>query len=140
MNKYIIFSFFSLIILLAGCKDEIVTEDDFDDNQQGTRLTKFSEIQSNVFSTSCALSGCHAGSTPQANLNLSSGSAYSQLVNVNSFNFPDQKRVLPGNKTQSLLYQVLSYNFQLKMPPTGKLNQSVIDSIGAWIDKGAPND
>jgi len=138
-KMYFLLSFILTLAIFSGCKDEIVTEDDFDNNPPN-QLSKFSEIQKNVFSTSCALSGCHAGNNPQANLNLSEGSAYPNLVNVNSFNFPDQKRVLPGNKEESLLYKVLSYNFQIKMPPTGKLPQSTIDSIGVWIEKGAPND
>lgn len=139
MKKYLSLILFLPLIFIIGCKDEIVTEDDFE-QPAGTQLSKFSEIQKNVFNQSCAVSGCHAGNSPQANLNLTSGSAYAQLVDVNSATFPDQKRVVPGNKDASLLYNVLSYNFQLKMPPSGKLDQKIIDSIGVWIQKGAPND
>lgn len=138
VNK-ILYSIILLLLFLIGCKDEIVTEDDFN-NPPGNQLSKFSQIQNNVFSTTCAVSGCHAGSNPQAGLNLSSGAAYANLINVDSFHFPGQKRVVPGDKESSVLFQVLSYNGSLKMPPNGKLSQNVIDSIGAWIDKGAPND
>lgn len=137
--KYILAVLLTIFIFFAGCKDQIVTEDNFNNNQTGP-LSKFSEIQNNIFAKNCALSGCHAGSSPQANLNLSTGSAYAQLVNVNSFLFPGQKRIVPGNKDASILFKALNYNFQLKMPPTGKLDQSIIDSIGVWIQKGAPND
>jgi len=105
-------------------------------------LAKFSAIQSNVFTTSCALSGCHIGSSPTAGLNLSSGQAYANLVNVPSAEMPSLKRVEPGNSAQSYLVRKLTGN-QIsgsRMPLVGQpLAQSVIDSIASWINQGAPN-
>ena len=81
------------------------------------------------------------GADAQASLDLSEGKAYSNLVNAKSLLFPSYKRVVPGNKEQSLLYVAVSFKFnQLQMPLTGKLDQNLIDSIGVWIDKGAKND
>lgn len=130
-------TFIILTFVLSGCKDDIVSEDDLQP-PPGTTAT-FNQIQKQVFNTSCALSGCHAGSNPQAGLSLVEGQSYSKLINVQSVLYPSQKRVIPGNKEASLLYNVLSYNSETKMPPPGKLNQSLIDSVGAWIDRGALN-
>jgi hypothetical protein len=136
-----IFSF--LCIILAGCADKIVSEEDVNTVKlsQSIQLSKFSELQKNIFTPSCAIEGCHAGSNLQANMDLSEGKAYSNIVNKQSLLFPSSKRVVPGNKEQSLIYKGLSYTFnQLKMPPTGKISQYLIDSLGVWIDKGALND
>jgi len=139
---------FTLMILLmavfyiSGCKDKIVTEADVKPVilPQNVHLSKFSELQKNIFTTSCAISGCHTQPNPQRNLDLSEGKAYSNLINVQSEHFPNLKRVLPGNYEQSVLYIAVSYTSnQLQMPPTGKLGQYLIDSLGAWIDKGALN-
>jgi hypothetical protein len=144
-TKYLLcVSFISLTILLFnGCADQITSEADIlnqsDSPPKG--LSSFSEIQKNIFTPNCALSGCHGDINPQHNLNLTSGKAYSSLVNVSSIHIPGMKRVSPGNSRESVLYRALTYELlDLQMPPTGKLSQSTIDSIAAWIDKGAPND
>ncbi len=127
----------SFSVFVVGCKDNIVSESDLQP-PSGMNAT-FSSIQKQLFNSSCATSGCHTGNNPQAGLNLSEGSAYNNLINVQSVLYPNLKRVTPGNKEASLLFMVLSYNSETKMPPTGKLQQSLIDSVGAWIDKGAQN-
>lgn len=133
--------YLALVIGFSSCADEITTIDDFN-APQNTQLSKFSEIQNNIFTPTCALSGCHGGNSPQANLNLSAGMAYSNLVNVTSVLFPNSKRIVPGNAAQSVLYKAVNYEpgFPLHMPPGGKLDQNLIDSIAVWINKGAPND
>jgi hypothetical protein len=133
----------ALIFYTSGCADKIVTESDLNPvTPTGVRLSKFSEIQKNIFTPTCALAGCHLGSNAQANLDLSEGKSYSNIVNVQSLLFPSYKRIVPGNKEQSLLYLAIDFKFsQLQMPLTGtKLDQYLIDSLGVWIDKGAPDD
>lgn len=130
------FLFFSL----HGCADEIVTADDLKNGQSNTaQLAKLSEIQKQIFTPTCATSGCHGSSGTQAGLNLTEGRSYNSLVNVNSVLYPNLKRVVPGKSSESLLIQVLNHTSPTKMPPGGKLEQSQIDSIAAWIDKGALN-
>jgi hypothetical protein len=145
MKKIIIPSLLvsSMIFYSSGCADKIVTENDLNPiTPSNIQLSKFSEIQKNIFTPTCALAGCHLGSDAQANLDLSEGKSYSSLVNMQSLLFPSYKRVVPGNKEQSLLYLSINYSFpQLQMPLTGiKLDQYLIDSLGVWIDKGALND
>ena len=131
-----------MLLNLSACADKIVTESDINPIVvSNIQLSKFSELQKKIFTPICAVAGCHLGADAQASLDLSEGKAYSNLVNAKSLLFPSYKRVVPGNKEQSLLYVAVSFKFnQLQMPLTGKLDQNLIDSIGVWIDKGAKND
>lgn len=105
-----------------------------------TKLSKLSEIQRVVFNGSCATSGCHAGASPAAGLNLTEGNSYSNLVNVTSVLSPPRKRVDEGNSAESVLVQILEGSVTPRMPQGGApLSQSTIDSIAKWIDNGAPN-
>ncbi|MCX6152179.1 MAG: hypothetical protein NTX22_16760 [Ignavibacteriales bacterium] len=134
--------FTSLITLFfSGCADKIVSENDMKPViPQTVQLSKFSELQKNIFTPLCAYAGCHAGLNPQGNLDLSEGKAYSNLVNKLSVLYPSFKRVVPGNKDGSLVYRALSYNYSFQMPAAGKINQYLIDSLGVWINKGALNE
>ena len=131
-----------MFLNLSSCADKIVTENDINPvSTPNVQLSKFSELQKKIFTPICAVPGCHLGADAQANMDLSDGKSYANLVNVKSLLFPSYKRVVPGNKEQSLLYVAVSFKFsQLQMPLTGKLDQNLIDSIGVWIDKGALND
>jgi hypothetical protein len=128
----------SISILFVACEDKIVTDPDPIPTPSGMSA-KLSDIQVKVFNVSCALSGCHGGSSVAANLNLTSGNSYNQLVNVSSLENPSLKRVLPGSSAQSLLIRKLEGNGTSLMPPSGKLSKEIIDSVKAWIDKGASN-
>lgn len=138
----IVFCVFLVPLLFSSCEDQIVSEDDMKEPPpaQTGSLTKFSDLQSNLFTTTCALSGCHSSRNPQAGLDLSSGHAYASLINVESELYPSMKRVIPGNSSESLLIKVLRGGVPTVMPPTGRLSPAVIDSVAAWIDRGAPND
>ncbi len=99
-------------------------------------------IQSNIFTPSCALSGCHAGSTPQMGQNLSAGMAYSNIVNVPSTEQPAFKRVLPGDAANSYLYMKITGDARItgvQMPKVGgPLSADKIAAIRDWINNGAP--
>ena len=129
------------VITNAGCADKIVSECEIQSIPAGNAnaLSKFSQIQSRIFTPTCALSGCHGSDTPQANLVLVSGQAYANLVNVNSLLYPQYARVQPGNSSESLLIKVLGGGVPTIMPPSGRISQNLIDSIAAWIDNGALN-
>jgi hypothetical protein len=125
-----------LSIIFIACEDKIVTDPD---PKPSVTQTTFTEIQNKVFNVSCTSSGCHGGSNIQGGLNLTAGVSYSQLVNVNSLENPSLKRVQPGSSAQSFLIRKLEGTGTSIMPPSGKLSQSTIDSIKAWIDRGALN-
>ena len=129
-----------LTLSLVGCSKN-VTGPESTNNTIATPLSKFSDIQAAVFTPSCALSGCHAGSTVQANLNLTDGNAYNNLINQQSVLNPSFVRVKPGDSQNSFLIKMLrnSGSGSSLMPPTGALNPAIIDSIEAWINNGALN-
>lgn len=137
-SKYII-PVIGLIIFIVGCADHIVSEcEECNPIQNNTTLNTFSGIQTKLFDTTCALSGCHGSNATQANLLLTPGNSYPALVNQQGSIFPQFLRVKPGDSENSLLIKVLKGELS-QMPPTGKLSDSIIDSVAMWIDNGAIN-
>lgn len=102
----------------------------------------FSEIQANVFTPSCATSGCHAGAAPAQGLNLDATNSYAMLVGVASQQSAGVQRVNPGNPNTSYLIQKLEGTAASggRMPPAGALQQSDINTIRQWITDGAIDD
>lgn len=102
-----------------------------------------SSIQTNIFSTSCALSGCHAGSSPQQGLDLSAGQARANLVNVSSRERPDLDRVEPGAPDDSYIIHKVEGRSSIvgQRMPLGRapLSQDEIDALRTWIGEGAPD-
>lgn len=96
----------------------------------------------NIFTAECAKSGCHAGSAPQANQNLSENVAYANIVNVNSVEVPAKKRIAPGDTTNSYLFDKIKgiQTVGDRMPADGPpyLTEAEIDTIRTWILNGAP--
>ncbi|MCX7876721.1 MAG: hypothetical protein N2321_11220 [Melioribacteraceae bacterium] len=135
--KYIILSL--IFTFVVSCSENITIPVE---KSPSVSLSKLSEIQKQVFNTSCANSGCHSGSSPKANLNLTEGNSYSNLVGKQALMSPSFMRVKAGDATNSYLIRMLKNsgpNTSL-MPPNGKLSDAIIDSISVWINKGAKND
>ena len=125
------------ILMFTGCEDLIQgPEDEINNGGSGEMRATFSSIQAEVFSPTCALSGCHGGSQDP---NLSIGQAYSNLVNKTSAQNPPMLRVKPGESANSYLMKKLTADGTSRMPPSGQLSQSKIDSIALWINNGALN-
>jgi len=103
----------------------------------------FSSIQQNVFSINCALSGCHAGSSPQQGMNLSDGQAYSNIVNIPSMERPTLFRIDPDNADSSYLFMKITGASTIvgsQMPLGGpQLSVEKINAIREWIESGAAN-
>ena len=99
-------------------------------------------VQANIFDLSCAVSGCHSGSSSPLGLDLSDGISYSKLVNISSLQQPDKFRINPGNAQASYLLQKLRGDSGIsgeRMPRGGaRLNQELIDTLALWINNGAP--
>lgn len=101
----------------------------------------YSAIQNSVFTPYCAT--CHGASagSPSANLNLTKGESYENLVNHPSVIVDGKLRVAPGNAEESILYQILNTDissqwgidhFPILTPYPGLLTL-----IGDWINNGA---
>jgi hypothetical protein len=104
----------------------------------------FSQVQSQIFTASCAFSGCHGGSSPAQGMNLTAGSAYANIVNVPSNEQPTLDRIEPNDPAASYMYLKVTGDPSIvgsQMPLDGQpLSQSLIDLLRDWIERGAPND
>ena len=103
----------------------------------------FSEIQSNVFTPTCAVSGCHTGAGAPQGLRLDETTSYALLVNVASTQNGTLLRVDPGDPDNSYLIQKLEGNASVggQMPlDRTPLAQATIDVIRQWITDGAIDD
>ncbi len=102
----------------------------------------FSEVQANVFTPTCATSGCHSGGSPSAGLNLEAANSYAMIVGVASSQDSGLQLVNPNNPNQSYLIQKMegtAASGQV-MPPSGSIEQADIDVIRQWITDGAVDD
>jgi len=110
----------------------------------GGELATFTRVQNQVFSTSCAFSGCHGGSSPAQGLNLSAGQSYDMIVNIASAQQPALDRIEPNDPESSYLYlkiigdpSISGSRMPRGAPP---LSQELMDLVRDWIERGAPND
>lgn len=102
-----------------------------------------SMIQAQIFDTTCATCHTDVGRNPAAGLNLKSGSAFANLVNVASSGLPGAVRVIPGNANGSYLVQKIEGApgiAGLRMPRNGTpLTDAQTKMIRDWIAAGALN-
>src|SRR5262249_38164302 len=100
-----------------------------------------------IFTQSCALAGCH-DATHQENLDLRPGSTFNPtfgIVGVPSVEAAGVMRVNAGASGSSYLVnkiegtQATVHGSGVRMPPTGPLADSDIETIRRWIDEGARN-
>jgi hypothetical protein len=100
-----------------------------------------SSIQANLFSVTCAVSGCHGGVAAQQGLRLDAGFSAGNLICVHSPQDPTLTRVIPGDPDNSLIIRKLEGTQTVgdRMPDGGPyLQQSTIDVLRLWIANGAP--
>jgi len=103
----------------------------------------FTRVQGEVFSASCALSGCHAGAAPQAGMDLSLGVAYQNTVGVSSTERADLWRIAPGDPDSSYLIKKVRGDPDIsgsRMPFGGTLGASQMRLLTDWVRRGAPRD
>ena len=147
MRKYrVLIAAWSLA--LVGCTGQITKSTDmvFDASVGapggGSDLvleTSFTQVQTQLLTPSCALSGCHGGTVFP---HLSAGSAYANLVNApSSAGF---RQVSPGDPGASYLLTKITGGEGMRggrMPPGGTPLDSVrIALVRAWIADGAAQD
>jgi hypothetical protein len=118
--------FFAMVLLgsiITGCYYDVVTPKDPNKPNQNVSLQY--DLQP-IFSSECAISGCHAAGDHKPY--LVADSAYTNIVSGGFVN-----TILPSN---SILYQEISSG---AMPPGGKLPDTDINLVLDWIKNGAPN-
>ncbi len=99
-----------------------------------------------ILTASCAVSGCHTGSSPAQSMSLSAGQTFANTVNRAALEAPNLARVCPGNPDESyLVHKVQGTQGTVggsgaRMPLGGQpLSQPQINTIRAWISAGAQN-
>lgn len=98
-------------------------------------------IQNAIFTTTCAVSGCHLGANAPRGLDLSAGESWGNLVNVASGGVPGIDRVEPGDPDNSYLVMKLEGASGIvgQRMPQGRdpLSSDQIQAIRDWIEAGA---
>jgi hypothetical protein len=100
----------------------------------------FSEVQTQIFDVSCAVSGCHSGGAPAAGMNLSAGLAYENIVNVVSEQDEMFYRIEPGEPDNSYLIQKVegTASSGARMPfGQPALSNELIQLLRDWVADGA---
>lgn len=94
-----------------------------------------------IFSSTCALGGCHSVGFPAAGMNLTATQAYANIVNVASTEVPALVRVAPGNPADSYLHRKITNAPGIvgsPMPIGGyPMAAQQIEVITTWIAQGA---
>ncbi len=82
---------------------------------------------------------CHSGGSPSGDLILDASESYNNLVNVQSFSYHPDMRVVPNQPNNSVLYHKLFATGQFgdMMPPGGQLPLSERLLVQTWINEGA---
>jgi hypothetical protein len=124
----------ALLTACGGGSDHIVP------TQQTPTLL---DVQAQVFTPRCAVSGCHVGSGAPFGLDLSSASSSeANTIGVDSNEMPSLKRIEAGDASMSYLYRKITADPTIlgdPMPASGgPLSASQIALIQEWIDAGAP--
>jgi hypothetical protein len=113
--------------------------------QEAELHSDFAWLQANVFTPSCATSGCHTGANAEVGLRLEVGQAYNNLVNKGSSTQTGWVRVVPGSLASS--YLVVSFGRTAGPPPrdgfmplgADPLCSEIHEAVERWILAGAPN-
>ena len=103
----------------------------------------FTRVQTEIFTPTCALVGCHDPLGQQSQMVLSAGRAYAQTVNVASVEMPAVMRIRPNDPDNSYLYRkITGANITGDRMPQGRtpLTDTQIKLVRDWIRRGAPND
>ncbi len=129
--------FLTAFLLTINCNDRgnpVIS------HQEPVIIAYFDEVIQPILSANCEGSGCHISDTA-ADLDLSIGQAFENLVNVTSVNYSPAVRVVPGDLENSVMWNKLTNSglYGGFMPLTGMLEPAEIDLITAWISDGALN-
>lgn len=126
-----------LTCILSACD----SEDDETSTPTATPPT-FQFVDARVLTLSCDFSGCHAGSSASAGLDLTVEDRYSRIVNVASVERPELLLIKPGSSAESYLVQKLLGLEGIegdKMPPDGAIEEEYLRAMIDWVDAGALN-
>lgn len=143
MKKYFTFSivllFFSMIFISCQKEDLLTstTPSNVDANNNGFASKQVAQL----FANSCAVAGCHKGSSPSSGLSIEN---FTKLLKGSTNRDGDTTNhyggevVIPFNSEKSLLYQILKNNVTPSAPhDTIALKSTDVNAVKNWIDNGA---
>lgn len=124
-----------LSLVLAGCEHAEAL------GPEAPAAPTLSAVQEQIFSRSCALSGCHVGASAPLGLDLSAGRALGATVGVRSVERPDLFRIEPGAPDASYLVMKVQGDPGIvgARMPLGRepLTAAQIGLLRDWIRDGA---
>lgn len=100
-------------------------------------------VQTEVFTPTCAIIGCHGTFGTQEQLVMTAGTSYANTVERPSLQMPQLMRVKPFDPANSYVYRkvtgvgITGDRMPQASPP---LSDAQITLIRDWIRRGAPND
>ena len=138
MNASIRFCLIPLVAFAAACGDSPTSPSP---QPPSGLMPRLSSIQTMIFNRSCIEH--HGDHATDADLDLTAGNAYANLVNVPSVQRMDLNRVTPDDAENSYLIHKLDGRTGIvgdRMPTNGPfLTAAQIDVIKQWINNGAQN-
>lgn len=138
MKRWILL--FGLSLLAVGCGGG---EDGSGGIQSTPNAITLQQVQSAVFTQSCALSDCHRGGSAPFGLDLTAGQTLGNVVGVASAEKPEFDRVEPWNPTDSYVYMKATGDLRISgdpMPPLNlapPLTDQQLELLRQWIEQGA---
>ena len=128
----------------AACGGTVRSPTEPSPGTPGAKASTFAQIQSGIFTPTCAKSGCHTSDIAAGALVLEAGRSYGQIVGRPAPEQPRLALVRPGNAEASYLLKkvrgdpdISGAHMPLDGPPF--LSPDQIAGLAAWIQAGAPN-
>ena len=106
----------------------------------GESGSSFSSDVQSLYNAKCTI--CHSGAAATAGLDLSSGNAYANTVNVDSKQDLTKKLILPSDADNSYIVIKVEGRQTIgdRMPSgTGDLSANEIQTLKTWTNEGAQN-
>lgn len=132
------------VVSLMACGGTVRSPTEPAGGGPGAQALTFTQIQTTIFTPSCAKAGCHASAAASGGLVLDAGQAYASLVGRPAQEQPQLAYVRPGSPEASYLLKKVRGDPDIsgsRMPRDGPpfLSPQQIAGLAAWIQAGAPN-
>ena len=145
-NGNFLFVVLVFAFMAIACGGGGSSDGDDDTGDDGGLEPTLSSIQENIFTPTCARSGCHSAGSASGGLSLADGDSFGELVGTASSEAPTLNRVEAGDPDNSYLLNKLRGTAgdvggtDTQMPlGEAALSDEEIEAIEEWITNGAEN-
>ena len=122
----------------SGTPDTTTNGDNGDNGENGDAAVTLATLSAEIFTPSCAVSGCHAGPNASNGMSLEAGVIASEIIGVTSTGYGDIVRIAPGDPDNSLIVQKVRGEAGGQMPQSAPaLSDEAIAKLIEWIEAGA---